>query len=422
MTVNNKQLIDLLTQKTGLEPGEAEQQVHQLVKYVGNQVDEEGSCTIDGLGTFGLQDGELHFEADDLLTLEINHKYAGMKPIELIGAYKDIGETPVPVTETGSDLPEPETKVEDQKEPEITEAELEKEETPVTEEQEELDIPDEISADTTPESEEISAPEENEIEFESEPEEPVKEPVLKKEPAGKAEKTITPASKPEDDKWKPRSKPKTMRSRKSKSSDAFGKWLVAAVIVIAIGIAGWLVYDMGLNGGAEDTGTATNTITENSSGQGMGAETDSDESSSDEDVAAADLSGGPDTGQEQEGAEEESLQDTSEPDAGNSTSNVTDIAEESRQSAYGLRGGATPDVKDGYTIVVHSLRDEAKVRRVNSELQQQGYRTVIFSANVMDTTFWRLGLGQFKTIEDALEAAATLPDTYKQNHFVRRIQ
>lgn len=420
MTVNNKQLIDLLTQKTGLEPVEAEQQVYQLVKYVGNQLEAEGTCTIDGLGTFGLQGGELHFEADDLLTLEINHKYAGMKPIELIGAYKDIGETPVPVTEAETPLPEPETKAEDQKEPEITEAqvEVEKEEVPAAEEQEEPEIPDEILADATPEPEELLAPEENEVEPESEAEEPVKEPVLRKEPAGKSEEPTSPATKAEDDKWKPKSKPRTMRSRKSKSSDAFGKWLVAAVIVIAVGIAGWLVYDMGLNGGAEDNGP---NVTENSSADGLGAETES-ESSPDEDVAAADLSGGTDSGQEPAGADEESLQDSSEPNAGNSTSNIADIAEESRQSAYGLRGGATPDVKDGYTIVVHSLRDEAKVRRVNNELQQQGYRTVIFSANVMDTTFWRLGLGQFKTIEDALEAAATLPDIYKQNHFVRRIQ
>jgi len=189
------------------------------------------------------------------------------------------------------------------------------------------------------------------------------------------------------------------------------KLLVAAVVIIAIGISGWMFYDLGYLGGSAGNESG-NSVSESSVGQKFSTVPEQQANNGSNKTAADTVTNKETTGTDK----------TSEQDESNSTSSITGIAEASRQSVYGLRGGASPRVEDGYTIVVHSLRDENKVRRLNEELQQAGYRTVISGATVMDTTFWRLGLGQFKTIDDAKKASQSLPDPYKSNHFIKRIQ
>lgn len=407
MTVKNKNLVDLLSQKTGLEQKEAEDRLRQLVEYIETEIQKSEACSIGGLGTFNLRNDKLDFEADDDLALEINYKYAGMKPIELIGAYKDLPDASVipPV-----DVDVTESEEEDEKLPETVPEEpvsgvekLETEADPVAEEDTEQS---ESVADVKPG--EVSTGIDKNLEPESEPEE---EHILRTEDKPKTETKISSSDASEE--WKPKSK---FRQRE-KDTDSIGKWLVAAVIVIALGLSGWLVYDMGLlNGGTNET--ASN-VSESPSVEKLEPGTDPNG-----DGAALDPSGAEDldVNEDPAVADNESEQSTSEQDGQNRTSSVASIAEESRQSVYGLRGGATPEVNDGYTIVIHSMRNEVRIRRVNTELQQQGYRTIVFGAEVMDTTFWRLGLGQFKTVEDALKAAATLPEAYRQNHFIKRIQ
>lgn len=394
MTVSNKKLVDLLVQKTDLDKAEVEQQLQLLIGKIHDEVEENGNFRVEGLGEFSLKDGSLQFKAEDDLATEINHKYAGMKPLELIGAYKDTSDEVVAekkeeqaASEIGSGIEE--YREEREEEPIIEE--LVPADEPMAEEEKPEEVLPELNADEATSSFELD----EEVVEEEEQLEQLAEPVIKE---------ATPVKEEVE---------KEVKKEGELSKDPIGKMLVAAVVIIALGVSGWLVYDMGLWGG----------------GQGSGSEREGEQLQN-VTVAQNDLAGTIDTDKSandgagvdsvaQKGTEGET---TSEQNATKPISNERSIAEESRQSIYGLRGGAAPRATDGYTIVVHSMRNETRIRRENDKLQKEGYRTIVSSANVMDTTYWRLGLGQFKTIKDAAEAASNLPDPYKSNHFIKRIQ
>ncbi len=398
MTVNRSSLVESLVQKTGLEQDQVEEQLNLLIETVQTEIEKGKEYQAGGLGTFYLKDGEIFFKPDENLATEINYKYAGMKPIELIGAFKEISGDEVSTEESAispiSDVEEYSEAIASEEEepaeelaagfdPAEEEAEEEKEAAPVEQKAEASDSPEE--------------PEEERIEQKDlEPEQSEDPAVSKPEPE--------PVSEPEPSKKEYRPK------KKEETADPIGKLLVAAVIVVAIGVSGWMFYDLGYFG--SDSNNTGNTVTESRAAQNLNVIEESPEDSEDNKSGADSVSTGSVAGENE----------SSEQNEPNSISNVSSIAEESRQSIYGLRGGASPRVEDGYTIVVHSLRDEAKVRRLNEQLQKEGYRTVISQASIMDTTFWRLGLGQFKTIKDATEASQKLPAPYRSNHFIKRIQ
>lgn len=409
MPMSNNKLIDLLSKKSSLSNEEVEEQLRELRDYISSELKKNQSCTLDGLGTFRMLKGELNFVPDDKLAMEINHTYAGMKPIELIGAYKEMSDEVATEGEGSKEISVPpiDSGVEkyQQQEESVTADERDDQEP---KDEEKSEVP-EIEAESESESE-IAAEAEVEIDTESEERESASQPVEADDSGTEKEDTDIPPFEHES------SEPSVVK--KQEADDPIGKWLIAAVIVLAVGLGGWLVYDMGFFGNGDQQSVSSASTGQpvaqaNPGAQDVGSDAGT---KSNTDNVGNEL---PPTDTNEAGNEGTA---DSEQDGPNSISEDVRIAEESRQSVYGLRGGATPEARDGYTIVVHSLRDEAKVRRVNAELQQQGYRTFVFSASVLDTTFWRLGLGQFRTIEDALEAAATLPDIYRDNHFIKRIQ
>ncbi|MDX1617791.1 MAG: SPOR domain-containing protein [Balneolaceae bacterium] len=89
MTIDREQLIQLLVSKTGFEREKVETQLSELINRIQKAAREGKSFEIEGFGTFSLDEDELKFEPADELETEVNHKYAGMEPIELIGAYDD---------------------------------------------------------------------------------------------------------------------------------------------------------------------------------------------------------------------------------------------------------------------------------------------------------------------------------------------
>lgn len=92
-------------------------------------------------------------------------------------------------------------------------------------------------------------------------------------------------------------------------------------------------------------------------------------------------------------------------------------------SVYGLRGAVNENISGGYTIIVHSLRDEGNASRAMEQLQEEGYRTMVFSRELPETgTVWRVGIGQFETLENARNVADNLPDPLNENNFIQRIQ
>ena len=393
MTVNRKKLVDLLAEKTGLEKAEVEDQLVLFMDQLKSELAKGEDFKVSGLGTFSMEGDDIAFLAEEKLSTEVNFKYAGMKPIELIGAYKETPHIAIDSSPAKEPDSEPVPGVEEYTEEMDTAAE-----------EEQVNITEAAGQEEEKGNEELperpaNVPEDVKPETVETPQEPAEEQ-KKPDQAAKAK----PAAKA--------SPKKDFRSkRKKETTDSLGKLLVAAVIIIAIGISGWMFYDLGYFGGSAGNESG-NSVSESSVGQNLSTVPEQQANTGGNKTAADTV-----TNEETTGTDKISEQD--EP---NSTSSITGIAEASRQSVYGLRGGASPRVEDGYTIVVHSLRDESKVRRLNEELQQSGYRTVISSATVMDTTFWRLGLGQFKTIDDAQKASQTLPDPYKSNHFIKRIQ
>lgn len=395
MTAKSKKLVDLLLQKTDLEKDQVEEQVSLLVDKIQSEINKGKEFEISGLGTFSLKDGEIVFEAEDKLATEVNYKYAGMKPIELIGAFKETSEAAVEEEDEMVESPAvgPDSDVKEYSKEPVPEAEevaasnvSDKDEK--EEETQKKDVPvEKIKANEA---------EPGPLEETTESREPIKtkETAKKEEAKTKAEPT----------------KKEYSSKRKREVKDPIGKILVAAVIVMVLGISGWMFYDLGYFG--NDSGNNGNGVSESRVAQNFEVTPDDRGNNKDNKAVTDSVNSGSETNEN----------NISEQDQQNDTSSITDIAEESRQSVYGLRGGATPRVSDGYTIVVHSLRDEAKVRRLNEELKKEGYRTVISQASIMDTTFWRLGLGQFKTVEDATEASKKLPDPYRSNHFIKRIQ
>ncbi|HMB98034.1 MAG TPA: SPOR domain-containing protein [Balneolaceae bacterium] len=92
-------------------------------------------------------------------------------------------------------------------------------------------------------------------------------------------------------------------------------------------------------------------------------------------------------------------------------------------SVYGLRGAVNENISGGYTIIVHSLRDEGNARRAMEQLQEEGFRAMVFSRELPETGFvWRVGIGQFETLDNARSVADNLPDPLNENNFIQRIQ
>lgn len=91
-------------------------------------------------------------------------------------------------------------------------------------------------------------------------------------------------------------------------------------------------------------------------------------------------------------------------------------------TVYGLMGNINATANDGFTIILHSLRNQRNADRTARELREEGYRTIVSERTVDNRTVFRVGVGQFETVQNGLEAAKTLPEPYNENHFIQRIQ
>jgi|AntRauTorcE11897_2_1112592.scaffolds.fasta_scaffold03727_5 nucleoid DNA-binding protein len=361
MVIDKGTLVALLVEKTGRSKQQVNEQLNQLVNKIRQTADSDSTLKIDGLGTFSSQDGELQFEPDEQLQIEINQKYAGMKPIELMAAFKESG-AGIPFEETTPKpvMPEPPADAESDIPEKIDEPEAEPE--PTAEVSEEEQEKEKLVAAPVPDT--------------SKEEKKIKKP---------AEKTAE----------------KTVSGHTKKESNPIVTVLVAAVTVIAILVAGWLLYNSGIfstsDTGNNLAGTAADTTAQEVVQPSRPAADDS--------MAAASIT-----------------PDSAEQNAADDVSNDRSTGRDSTSAAYGLKGSLNEQAQDAYTIVIHSFRFKSTVREIADSLDQKGYRTVLFEGLANENTRWRLGLGQFKTINDAQEAVQRLSAPYKKNHFIRRIQ
>lgn len=343
MAEEPKTLQRLLVEKTGKQEEGVRQQLQELKQKIEKAVEAENSFTIDGFGTFSGENGSLHFEPSDRLENEINQKYAGMQPIELVEAFKETGagEPIEPVQQEAS---------KEQEEP-LSESAAE------TVEEETRDAPQE-------EKEEPPSPAESDQGDRDE--EPVAPDIGKKQPL-----------------------PNRRKNGK-------GAWIAAAaVLIVVILVVGWLFFSHRIFPGRESSNITASQPTDsvNVAGFPVNQGDDSTETQHLQSPAT-----------DKDSAQKAGLTDSSIP-------------------IYGLHGKINQQLKNAYTIVIHSFHQKSTVQGIAKELQKKGYRAVIFSGKSGSEVHWRVGLGQFKTIEAAQKAVKKLPERYQKEkaHYIHRI-
>lgn len=397
MTIDKEQLISLLEEKTGFDREQVEAQLSELINRIQKAAEEGKSFEVEGFGTFNMEKEKLQFEPEATLETEINNKYAGMKPIELIGAFKE-PETDEEVPEV--DMSNTESAVTDEEDKWAFDAEAKKGENdekpdiksepePTVEEAE----PETVAESGGMDEEAAPAPEVPESEDQQEAEE-VFDAVF-----GSADGDVDHRETKESP--EPEKKDKEAVAEEKEEQDPIGTVLVAVVVVLVIGIGGWLIYDLGFSGSGGDTEIAT---TSSQPTETVGS-SDGNTSSKEQSV------------EEEQNTEPEQLSavSTEEEENNGTQSNMS-------KSRYGLRGQPNNAISSGYTIVVHSLRNQQKAEENRQQLQEAGFRALISQAQVQGVMYYRVGLGQFRSVSDAQQAVSEIPDRYQGNNFIKRIQ
>lgn len=375
MIIDKEKLTSLLIERTGLERAQVKNQLSQLIGCIQDAAENGKSFEIEGFGTFTLEDEQLQFHPADVLETEINHKYAGMKPIELIGAFKE--------TDAGD-------------------KEINADEVPPLVEKNEINeekIEAEVDLETGERSwvfDETSASEQDRIEkailgrnFDKPGEdEPVKDKVVETPGA------ISIAEE------SPEAREKDAEAVSETENDAIGKVLTVAVVVLVIGVLGWVIYDMGL----------------------ADSYTMNDQSSLQNKLVQQPEPSPQDINQGQNESEQAEADETPEPDQ---LSGVTGARDEvslqpEEKNSYGLHGEVNNSVNAGYTIVVHSLKSLEKANAIKKLLRSAGFRVMVMEARINSTNYYRVGLGQFQSIEASQQAVNQLPEEFQNNNFIKR--
>lgn len=85
---------------------------------------------------------------------------------------------------------------------------------------------------------------------------------------------------------------------------------------------------------------------------------------------------------------------------------------------YGLTGDGPAFAGGSYTITLHSIVDSVRAHDEYRELQEAGYRATLNRVSVGGQERWRVGVGRFRFVSDAVEAAERLPEPYRSRHFI----
>lgn len=386
MTINKKKLIELLVSKTGFEKAEIEEQLRELIDRIRSAAQKGKRFEIEGFGTFRVQDEVLQFEPSKTLETEINQQYTGMRPIELIGAFKEPADLDLEHPASGDFVKSEDAGADEKTEstPDITE---------------EPTAPAEESFEETAEPADESEVEERDPFAESdEGEKPAEESAGEQQEGLRETVSETPVKKGS--------------GNQSEQKDPIGTVLTVLVVIIAVGVLGWLAYDFVFSDPVQNA--------EYSRAAGTGAvQSASPSANSPKDTSPTGAASRP---QKTPGNEPSApVKNQAEQKAENTVPTTKETEKESGSSVYGLKGTKSTTGNKSYTIVVHSLRSQSKVERIQKRLDDDGYRTFISNTTVDGVTYWRLGLGQFKTVQDAMDAAQKLSEPYKSHHFIKRI-
>ncbi|MDG5766962.1 SPOR domain-containing protein [Balneolales bacterium ANBcel1] len=375
MKLSHDDLIALLAESLQVKTPDAEEILDSWVKKIHAAVAEKGSYRAAGFGTFRRQDGALVFEPETELAIEINYKYAGMEPIEILSAparkssgikSPDTEEQPVapeaadadkdlePVDDHAADEPAKEDKLlSGDTEAEATSKQEEKAEEPET-----TDPPESV---------------------EEEPSAGLKDDVSKTDDAAKQEQKESdppPAHKKEAAAGTGRMKKKHAPKRRKRRESESKLWLIPIAAAVIVAILFVLHFD----------------------GLRLDRQHHAEQPPAEDPSATV-------TEREATAPPEHVIEPSPEP------------------SPYGLMGSGTEIQTGSYTIVLHSLSSETRANYEKERFAEQGYLAVLYRAGTTDgRTTWRVGVGQFATVSDAEDAISELPRPYRDNNFIARIR
>lgn len=372
MKIDRKQLISLLAEKSGLDEQKAASQLDSLVERIREAAEEGKSFEVEDFGTFTVEDEELLFDPSETLQTEINQKYEGMKPIELMGAYREAG-TPGEFTEGSEQVVEADEPGDDRRDRIKARAEKARKEA---------EHRARSGEDLPPSDAEAPA-------AEAETEETVEE-------TGDTAFSQTGDS------------PLSQKRSREPLSALTSRIISIGAILIVFTAGAWMAWDAGWFGGDADTQQPMLQQPDNRPSMSQEPPPDAD-SPEDEQAAAegdaADVS--EQSGQETVSGDEEGIGGEDEP---------------APSVEYGLRGEFNPEPESFYTIVVHSIMERERSDEMAGELREDGYRVVVRTATVDGTEYWRVGIGQFESVSSAQQSAADLPEPYRSEHFIRNFQ
>ena len=428
--------IQYVARELSISEEESQELLRGFSVHLNNELNETDSVQLTGLGTLNKDIYGISLELDPSFAIEINYKYAGMQPI-IVSDDFNVGieeeeESEVEVDPDPEEEPEVEVDPDPEEEPEV-DVERDPEEEPevdVEREPEKESEPEEEREsviDKEPDSEqEPEAVDNTEVEVDSEPEEE-SEGDVEREPEEEQE------SEPDlDDEAKARIAKRTasLRSpKKTKKSNLTPIYIGIGVVFIAAMIAGWQLYlkpildEPAMLVG--DSSTEPSNVTE---------AIDSDSISEEQQPSAAlynEKNGLEGEASGTMGMNEESSIISPENSASriNTDSvvsapimakNVAEIPAD--QPRYGLMGEVDTRANDGYTLVLFSLSNRQSAMEKYELYRSAGYRSLLSPVNSSRFgLMWRVSIGQFSTVEQALEVAKELPKEIIEDYFITKI-
>ena len=445
MKINKAQLIELLVEKTGMEKQEVEQQLKELIKRIKDAASRGKALEIKNFGLFYFDsDKNLRFDPADSFRTEVNFKYAGMEPVEVKPPRKTTSEQEdsseeMPIDKKTTESEEEEEDVFGFDDDDIDE-EKEKKEIEETESDEKVSPAFKLDDELEPEKPDDPAKADKPAEEDKSAEADKPEETAESKRAGEPEKTDKPektgipeeADEPEDPfkdllsgislepseqkreeeeeikkaGTRPAVSVSTQAGKKGQSKKGPGKkskppqkkkdpimLVLAVVLTFVVVMAGFfIITDMTQTPPQEPDPPA---VTEQ------------------RDAVVAEPEPEPADAVEPDTETEQPIVEDTEPEP---------EPEPVIETVYGLTGTVVDEANDGFTIVLHSLRNNNNAQAAAENLRDQGYRTIITERTIDGDTVYRVAVGQFPTVREAQDKAAELPEPYRNQNFIQRIQ
>ena len=460
--------IQYVARELSISEEESQELLREFSVHLNNELNETDSVQLTGLGTLNKDIYGISLELDPSFAIEINYKYAGMQPIVVSDDFNvGIEEEEESEVEVDSE-PEEEsegvdnTEVEVDSEPEEEQesvadeaADSEQEPEAVDNTEVEVDLADdpasEVEDEQEPEGDVEREPEEeqeSEPEKESEPEEE-QESVVDEEPDSEQEPEVVDNTEVEgdverepeeeqesepdlDDEAKARIAKRTasLRSpKKTKRSNRTPIYIGIGVVFIAAMIAGWQFYlkpildepAMLVGDSSTEPSNVTEAVNSNSISeeQQPSAALDNEKNGLEGEASGTMVMN-----------EESSIISPENSASRINTDSVVSapimakkVAEiPADQPRYGLMGEVDTRANDGYTLVLFSLSNRQSAMEKYELYRSAGYRSLLSPVNSSRFgLMWRVSIGQFSTVEQALEVAKELPKEIIEDYFITKI-